>query len=575
MAKAKGFAVQDKGIKTPQKKSGGASPVKFTRDELNILLPQYYLIRDCLAGEPAIKGYIGLQTTLANVGAGGAYNGGGTDPSNMLVSRARRYLPMPNARDQSSENIERYKSYVQRAVWYGVTAHTLDGMIGQIYLIDPVVKLPKQLSDVMLKDADGQGLSLVQLTKRASRNTVGYGRAGLLADYPPTTGATTKAQLEAGDIRPILTVYSPWNIINWRTKKRGVKTVLSLVVLQESLNDLADDGFAIEVQEKYRVLRLENINGIDQYTVETYVFDGDNDSQGANEKFTPTDSKGKPFDTIPFTFIGSENNDEAVDKPPMYDIASLNIAHYRNSADYEESAYMCGQPTAVAIGVSEQWLTDVLKGSITLGSRGGIALPVGASVELIQASPNNLPGEAMKLKEEQMVSLGAKLIMPGRVSKTATEKISDTSSEQSILTNVANNVSAAFEFALGFCARFIGEDATNIKLTLNTSFELNKMTLDDVSKLIAVWQKGGIAFVEMRDGVRKAGLAHLSDEDAMKAIENEVAMGLATGPVADPFGQIEKAAAAAASGPEPSANPNPRSDPAGHATNPKTRSSAG
>lgn len=575
MAKAKGFAVQDKGVQPKKKSDTGKAPVKYTRDELNILLPQYYLIRDCLAGEPAIKGYIGLQAPLANVGAGGAYNGGGTD-LNILESRARRYLPKPNASDQSPENTERYKSYVQRAVWYSVTAHTLEGMIGQVYLIDPVIKLPKMLEDVILKDADGQGLTLVQLSKRAVRNAMPYGRAGLLSDYPPTLNPTTKAELEKGDIRPIITVYSPWNIINWRTKKRGVKTVLSLVVLRESLNDVADDGYASVLQEKYRVLKLDDSSGKDVYTVETFLFNADDNNQQENQEFIPKDSKGNTFDTIPFTFIGSENNDEAVDRPPLYDIASLNIAHYRNSADYEESAYMCGQPTPVAIGISEQWFKDVLKGAITLGSRGGIPLPAGASIELLQAEPNNLPGEAMKQKEEQMVSLGAKLIIPSRVSKTATEKLSDTSSEQSILSNVASNVSTAFEFALTCCAKFIGAETADIKFQLNTSFELNKMTLDDVSKLIAVWQKGGIAFIEMRDGVRKAGLAHLSDDDAMAAIEKEVAMGLATGPVADPFGQVEKAqAAVAAAGPEPPTNPNPRTDPAGHATNPKTRSSAG
>ena len=59
----------------------------------------------------------------------------------------------------------------------------------------------------------------------------------------------------------------------------------------------------------------------------------------------------------------------------MYDLAVLNIAHYRNSADYEESCFVTGQPTVWASGLTEAWVEDVLKGELRLGSFGGIPLP--------------------------------------------------------------------------------------------------------------------------------------------------------------------------------------------------------
>ena len=48
---------------------------------------------------------------------------------------------------------------------------------------------------------------------------------------------------------------------------------------------------------------------------------------------------------IPFTFIGATNNDHTIDDAPLLPLAELNIGHFRNSADNEESSFVVGQPT--------------------------------------------------------------------------------------------------------------------------------------------------------------------------------------------------------------------------------------
>ena len=61
--------------------------VAFVRPELTKLLPLYYKIRDVLAGEMTVK------------------------------DAGQKYLPMPNAADQSKENRARYQAYKERAVF--------------------------------------------------------------------------------------------------------------------------------------------------------------------------------------------------------------------------------------------------------------------------------------------------------------------------------------------------------------------------------------------------------------------------------------------------------------------------
>lgn len=240
---------------------------------------------------------------------------------------------------------------------------------------------------------------------------------------------------------------------------------------------------------------------------------------------TPTDFRGQTLKRIPFFFVGSVNNDPSPDYSPMYDLCDLNIAHYRNSADYEESCFMVGQPTPVVMGITQQWSEQVLKGTMQLGSRGVIPLPVGGDAKLLQAEPNTMPFEAMQHKERQMVAMGAKLVEQRNVQRTYGEAQLEEASESSILAASAKNVSAAYKQALVICSSFVGSDS-EVKYELNTDFPASRMGPDELKQLVEMWQQQAITTSEMRDGLRKAGKATLDDEEYAAAIETEPRPGL-------------------------------------------------
>src|SRR5690606_6219660 len=132
-------------------------------------------------------------------------------------------------------------------------------------------------------------------------------------------------------VRPTIMFYSPFSIINWRYKKVGAVMKKSLIVLAE--NRLEDgDGFEVRNVQQWRVLKLDDQN---EYVVEVYrrKTKADDGSEGKIERvegpYKPTDANGKPFNTIPFEFIGSLNNNQHPDNPPLRGIAELNIGHYR------------------------------------------------------------------------------------------------------------------------------------------------------------------------------------------------------------------------------------------------------
>lgn len=458
--------------------------VSFKRPELVAMLPQYEIIADAIAGSPAVK------------------------------AARTKYLPKPNPEDVSEGNNRRYKAYLTRAMFYGVTGRTLRGLSGQIFMREPVIEVPDSMK-VLVDDTSGEGVSLVQLAKKMAGFILPFGRAGLFVDYPVTNGQVTAEQLENEGIRPTITGYGPTQIINWRTRKRGAISVLSMVVLEEPYVE-SDDGFEVKLGTQWRVLLL---SADDVYSCEIWRKDAARSFFRFNAT-TPLDASGKPFRDIPFCFLGAENNDSEVDAPPMFDLADINMGHYRNSADHEENLYMSAQATPVLIGLTESWADKYFKEGVGLGARSSIPLPVGGDAKLIQAEEVSALATEMEHKERQMVALGAKLVEQKEVQRTATEASQEEASESSTLSNVANNLSLGFTWALGWAAMFIGVSEATIVCTFNNDFDIAKMTPAERAQTVTEWQAEAITWSEMRAALRKSGVATKTDEEAETEIRN-------------------------------------------------------
>lgn len=464
------------------------APCEFVRAEVQRRLIQWRDIRAVLEGEDEVK------------------------------KLREHVLPRPNAADESKENCARFESYLARAVLYNVTSRTLRGMVGFVFKKPPVVKLPAALS-VLEKNVDGAGVTLLEQSKTALARALSYGRTGLLVDYPRTGGnVVSVAEMERGNIRPTIVLYEPEQIINWRHRVVGSTSVLELLVLKEHNVDIAVNEFETRTQCQYRVLTLTPAG------VQVQIFKP-NPNYGKtlkkSDKANTTDEyiedtglrsimlgkDGKPIEKIPFIFIGSENNDSNVDVPPLLDLVRLNLAHFRNSADYEEACFLVGQPTPYVTGLTQTWVDEVLKGTMNLGSRAVIPIPAGGTAGLLQAAPNMLPKEAMELKEKQMVSLGARLVEQRTVRQTATESILNHTSETSTLTSAANSVFLAYQQALEFCALFVDGGKGEIQFELGEELSHEVLEPQAVLALVALWQSGLQTDEEARETLMSAGLA--------------------------------------------------------------------
>lgn len=459
--------------------------VDYVLPEVENALPLWRTVRDCLDGQEAVK-------------AGGI-----------------RYLPMPNPDDRSPTNVARYNSYKMRGSFMNFTQRTLQGMVGAVFGKDAQAVLPDELMP-LYEDVDGGAVTLDQQAKQVVSDVIGIGRVGLLTDYPTRSGPVSRKDVAEGRVRPVIHYYFAEEIINWRYEVVDAHRQLTLVVLRESYIK-EDDGFKAERDTQYRVLRLEG--GV--YTVTVYR-KGTAGFAVHGGKVTPKQANGQPFDYIPFEFIGSSNNDAGIDPSPLLDLANLNIAHYRNSCDFEEMVFMLGQPTPVIAGVEQHWVDEVFKGRIVLGSMNSLVLPEGAEAYLLQIEESQLALAAMEHKERQAVALGARLVQSAQVQRTAKEAGMEEASEQSLLLSAAKNVNAAYKRAIESAARFAGATITkDMGYFLNTDFDILRLDSPGRAQLLAEWQRGAITFTEYRSILRRAGVATLDDDEAQEELDQE------------------------------------------------------
>lgn len=468
--------------------------VNYKRPELLKVGKKWALIQDCIDGEDAIK------------------------------EAGVRYLPMPDATNCSEANLQRYKDYKKRAVFYNVIARTLSGMSGLVFQQDPDLIMPADMRPLHV-NIDGAGITAFQQMRKALEMVVAFGRAGILADFPPAReGGFTRQQIADGEVQPTITLYEPWKIINWQTAYKDGMTKLVQVIIQEEIPGWTD-GFMYDLTPSWRHLFINNDGIVVQRMWKNTGAPGTTDpSQGAvyvvDSEVIVKDSNGVPLTEIPFKFIGSKTNSPSIDPAPLFDLAVINIAHYRNSADYEESCFATGQPTVWASGLTEQWVKDVLGGELRLGSLGGIPLPVNGMVGMVQSSPNTQPYEAMKQKESQMIALGARLIQDnGMVERREVEVKNEASSEASLIISVAQNVEAAYQEALHWAGKFYGANPEAIALKINYNFIFAQMSYQERQQLLAEWVSGAISFTEMRTNLRQAGVANMPDAEAAPEIK--------------------------------------------------------
>lgn len=428
-----------------------------------------------------------------------------------VKEKRNEYLPVPDAEAGEGLGTEslRYRQYLKRAVYTNFTGRTKNALVGAAFRKNPTAELPESLS-YLLDDATGDGLPLSQLAKDTLSDLLETGRAGFLVDYPQADDGLSVEEISRLDLRASIIPYSAESVINWKTSVVRGRKLVTMIVLSESYLE-PNDEFSHESKTQYRVMRLRD----DGYTQQIY-----RDEMAYTDEFYPKQYDGSSWDFIPFQFIGSKNNDSTVDDAPLSDIANVNIAHYRNSADYEESCFITGQPTLfITTSFSADQFQEINPRGIKLGSRAGHVLGESGSATLLQPNANQLVLEAMKAKESQMVAIGARIITDRTGNETAEGARIRFASENSVLGDVVHNLSMAINKCVEWCGLFMGAESDDVNFDINREFYDKQVDPQMIMAMVTLLDRDLIAHGDVFDNLKSAGL--IDPERTLEDVQSE------------------------------------------------------
>lgn len=415
------------------------------------------------------------------------------------------YLPLLDSTDKSMRNRKRNEDYLQRAVFYAITGNTKIGLLGLAFRKDPTFSAPAKLS-YLLKNADGAGTSIYQQSQLVTENVLEVARDGLYVDYAEGSG------------QAIILRYLAENIINWRTKRINGRDQLVLVVLRECVEQ--EDGYAFKDEVQYRELALEEGRFICRvWRRSAYAGSA---AYAVTSEYQPKPKGKDSWDEIPFTFVGAQNNDPTIDDSPLAALVEINHGHFRNSADYEDSVWFCGQVQPYMTGLDEGWRDHLEKKGVKIGSRSPLLLPREGNFGYAQAQPNMLAKEAMDSKRDYMVQLGARLIEQNAAVKTATQSSSEQTSSTSVLGICVSNVSEAYSLAIGWCAKYLGVGEQQAAYAINQEFIAKVAESGMVTAIVNAWQSGAIRDTDMIRALQKLDLINPADspDDIIDELHN-------------------------------------------------------
>jgi len=418
---------------------------------------------------------------------------------------------------------EDYSGYKTRAQFFNATGRTLDGLAGMINRKPPIVTVPKGMEEY-LNNVDGNGHTLTQFIDMVCRDVLTTNWGSILVDMPSADNVKSQADKDKAGLYAYMTYYKAEASINFYYETDGRFNQIKYVILKEPTIIRKPGTYTTEVKDYYRVLEIDEKG---KYRQTLY-----NDRGEIIKSVNPKTKKGE-FDYIPFCFMSVKNEP---DKPLMLDLVNVNFSHYRKSADYENGLHWTGVPTPYERGWMPEGKYNEETGQmeaadpIKLGGTQFLCFPQGVEqVGFLEFGGSGLTqiSNAMREDKDSMAVLGARIIAQQKngVEAAETARIHN-SAENSVLASFANNMSAIFTKMLRIYLEWstdkeIGED--EVRVQINTDFDVSKMTAQELTALVSLWQSGGMAQSDLFRNLKEGEILDADrDLDEMKAeIEEE------------------------------------------------------
>jgi len=373
-----------------------------------------------------------------------------------MRKRHRRYLPQePRELDES------YDNRLARSVcppFYLRLERMLAGMLTRkpVRLNDTADPIREHLFDV-----DLQGNDLNVWTYETTRKMVRYGHVGVLVDAP-TSG-------QSG--RPYWVTYTPRDILGYRTEMIDGEVKLTQLRLQEKVS-VPDGLYGEKIIDQIRLLTR---GGFEIH------------QKGKNNLFVKVDEGTTSLSEIPFSVAYANRLNLLESRPPMSDIAELNLKAYQIQSDLDNQLHISAVPMLAFYGFPQS------SEEVTAGPGEAIAFPADGRAEYIEPAGRSYDAQFKRLDvlSNQINELGLAAVLGQKLSaETAEAKRIDRSQGDSTMMVVAQQMQDMIDNCLQFHGQYINAEAGSC--FVNRDFLSQRLEPQEIQALLQLYTSGSI-----------------------------------------------------------------------------------
>ncbi len=418
-----------------------------------------------------------------------------TNGTEYLRDNSEAFLPL-----EPREDYEAYLSRVNRAVFSPYTQRLIRAATGLI-MRKPITLIGDSYwTDVFAKDVDGCGSDLDEYARRVLICSLTYGQSHILVDYPAPTGALTLAEERAQNRRPYWIEIDPTNIYGWRLDREvnygsliQVRIAEKAVVPSGEFGEQVFDQVRVIEPGKYRVYRKASPKK-DLINLEDSSYSGNFDGPENEKDYELVDSGAFSLGEVPLVSVYSSKTDTLASKPPLLDIAYLNLAHFQRQADLIHSLHVASQPMLVLEGWDDQ--TKDMAISVNYA----MATQPGNKVYYVEPASSAFEAQTNEIQElqVQMATLGISTLSQQKfVAESADARRLDRVDTNSMLSMVSLELEQKLQKVFNLSANYLGIEPPEVKISRD--FDIERLIGQDITALTSLFDQNVIDREEFRD----------------------------------------------------------------------------
>ena len=418
-----------------------------------------------------------------------------TSGTEYLRDNSEAFLPLEPREDYTA-----YLSRVNRAVFSPYTQRLIRAATGLI-MRKPITLIGDSYwTDVFAKDVDGCGSDLDEYARRVLICSLTYGQSHILVDYPAPTGALTLAEERAQNRRPYWIEIDPTNIYGWRLDREvnygsiiQVRIAEKAVVPSGEFGEQVFDQVRVIEPGKYRVYRKVSPKK-DLINLEDNNYSGNFDGPDNEKDYELVDSGVFSLGEVPLVSVYSGKTDTLASKPPLLDIAYLNLAHFQRQADLIHSLHVASQPMLVLEGWDDQ--TKDMSISVNYA----MATQPGNKVYYVEPASSAFEAQTNEVQELQlqMATLGISTLSQQKfVAESADARRLDRVDTNSMLSMVSLELEQKLQKSFNLSANYLGIEPPEVKISRD--FDIERLIGQDITALTSLFDQKVIDREEFRD----------------------------------------------------------------------------